>query len=136
MRASLLTRAGSVAAAAAIATTGVMATAGAADASTAHPRLATHLGVAKRHAVEHRHHVTLLLGRLSTKHHNMGLRGRLVFLDRVTKKGLVQVGHERSGGHGRVAFAVHPKGTVVFVLVFKGTPHLHSSHSHAVVVKH
>jgi hypothetical protein len=136
MRASLMTRAGSVAAAAAIATTGVMATAAAADASTAHPRVATHLGVAKRHAVEHGHHVTLLLGRLSTQHHNIGLRGRLVFLDRVTKKGLVQVGHERTGKHGRVAFAVHPKGVVVFVLVFKGTPHLHSSHSHAVVVRH
>jgi hypothetical protein len=136
MRASLMTRAGSVAAAAAIATTGVMATAGAADASTAHPRLATHLGVAKRHAVEHHHHITLLLGRLSTRHHNMGLRGRLVFLDRITRNGLVQIGHERTGAHGRVAFAVDPKGIAVFVLVFKGTPRLHSSHSHIVVVKH
>ncbi len=135
MRASLMTRAGSVAAAAAIATTGVMATAAAADASTA-PRLATHLGVAKRHAVEHGHHFTVILGRLSTRHHNSGLRGRVVFLDRVTKKGLVQVGHERTGAHGRVAFAVHPKGVVVFVLVFKGTPHLRASHSHAVIVKH
>ena len=136
MRASLMTRAGSVAAAAVIATTGVMATAGAADASTAHHRLATHLGIAKRQAVEHHHHVTLLLGRLSTKHHNIGLRGRLVFLDRVTKKGLVQIGHERTGGHGRVAFAVDPKGTVKFVLVFKGTPRLHSSHSRVVIVRH
>jgi hypothetical protein len=137
MRASLMTRAGTVAAAAAIATTGVMATAAAADASTAHhPRLATHLGVGKRHAVEHGHHFTVLLGRLSTRHHNMGLRGRLVFLDRVTKKGLVQIGHERTGAHGRVAFAVDPKGVAVFVLVFKGTPHLHASHSHAVIVKH
>ena len=105
MRASLLTRAGSVAAAAAIATTGVMATAGAADASTAHPRLATHLGAAKRHAVEHRHHVTLLLGRLSTKHHNIGLRGRLVFLDRVTKKGLVQIGHACVVGEDNIVCA-------------------------------
>jgi hypothetical protein len=136
MRASLMTRAGTVAAAAAIATTGVMATAAAADASTAHPRLATHLGVAKRHAVEHGHHFTVLLGRLSTRHHNMGIRGRLVFLDRVTKKGVVQIGHERTGAHGRVAFAVDPKGVAVFVLVFKGTPHLRSSHSHAVIVKH
>jgi hypothetical protein len=136
MRASLMTRAGTVAAAAAIATTGVMATAAAADASTAHSRLGTHLGVAKRHAVEHGHHFTVLLGRLSTRHHNMGLRGRLVFLDRVTKKGLVQVGHERTGAHGRVAFAVDPKGIAVFVLVFKGTPHLHASHSHAVIVRH
>lgn len=136
MRASLMTRAGSVAAAAAIATTGVMVTAGAADASTAQPRLATHLGVAKRPGKEHGHHVTWILGRLSTKHHNIGLRGRLVFLDRVTKKGLVQIGHERTGAHGRVAFAVDPKGVAVFVLVFKGTKHLDASHSHAVVVKH
>jgi hypothetical protein len=133
MRASLLTRAGSVAAAAAIATTGVMAVAGAADASTAHSRIATHLGIAKRHGS---HHVTWVVGRLSTRHHNIGLRGRVVFLDRVTKKGLVQVGHERTGKHGRVAFGVHPKGDVVFVLVFKGTPRLHSSHSHAVLVRH
>jgi hypothetical protein len=134
MRASLLTRAGSVAAAAAIATTGVMATAAAADASTAHhPRIATHLGAGKKHGA---HHVTWVLGRLSTKHHNIGLRGRLVFLDRITKSGLVQIGHERTGAHGRVAFAVDPKGTAVFVLVFKGTPRLHSSHSHLVVVKH
>jgi len=133
MRASLMTRAGTVAAAAAIATTGVMATAAAADASTAHPRLATHLGIAKKDGA---HHVTWVLGRLATKRHNFGLRGRVVFLDRVTKKGLVQVGHERTGAHGRVAFAVDPKGTAAFVLVFKGTPHLHASHSHAVAVKH
>jgi hypothetical protein len=135
MRASLMARAGTVAAAAAIATTGVMAAAGAADASTA-PRIATHLGAGKRHAVEHGHHVTLILGRLSTRHHNIGLRGRLVFLDRATKKGWVQIGHERTGAHGRVAFAVAPKGVVAFKLVFKGTPHLHSSRSHIVVVKH
>jgi len=133
MRASLLTRAGSVAAAAAIATTGVMAAAGAADASTAPHRLATHLGAGKKDGAND---VTWVLGRLSLKHHNIGLRGRLVFLDRITKKGLVQIAHERTGAHGRVAFAVDPKGTAVFVLVFKGTKHLHSSHSHAVVVKH
>jgi hypothetical protein len=137
MRASLMARAGTVAAAAAIATTGVMAAAGAADASTAHaPRIATHLGAGQRPATEHGHHLTLILGRLSTRHHNFGLRGRLVFLDRATKKGWVQIGHERTGAHGRVAFAVDPKGVVAFKLVFKGTPRLHSSHSHIVVVKH
>jgi hypothetical protein len=136
MRASLMTRAGSVAAAAVIATTGAMATAGAADASTAHHhRLPTHLAIAKRRAWEHHHRVTVIFGRLSTVH-NIGLRGRLIFLDRITKKGLVQVGHERTGAHGRVAFVVDPKGTAAFVLVFKGTPRLHSSHSRVVVVKH
>ena len=135
MRASLMTRAGSVAAAAVLATTGAMATAGAADASTAHyHRLPTHLAIAKRRAWEHHHQLTVLFGRLSTVH-NIGLDGRLVFLDRITSKGLVKIGRERTGRHGRVAFAVEPKVTARFVLVFEGTPHLHSSHSRVVVVK-
>jgi hypothetical protein len=135
MRASLMTRAGSVAAAAVIATTGAMATAGAADASTAHHhRLPTHLFAAKRRAFEHHHRVTVIFGRLSTVH-NIGLRGRVVFLDRITRKGVLKVGRERTGMHGRVAFVVDPKATTRFVLVFEGTPHLHSSHSRVVVVK-
>lgn len=135
MRASLMTRAGSVAAAAVIATTGAMATAGAADASTAHHnRLPTHLAIAKRRAFEHHHRVTVLFGRLSTVH-NIGLPGRVVFLDRITSKGLVKIGRERTGRHGRVAFVVDPKATAAFVLVFEGTRHLHSSHSRVVFVK-
>lgn len=135
MRASRMTRAGSVAAAAVIATTGAMATAGAADASTAHHRLPTHLAIAKRRAWQHHHRVTVLFGRLSTVR-NIGLGGRVVFLDRITSKGLVQIGRERTGSHGRVAFVVDPKATAAFVLVFKGTRHLHSSHSRVVLVKH
>ncbi len=136
MRASLMTRAGSVAAAAVIATTGAMATAGAAGASTTHvKRLATHLSIAKRRAFEHHKHVTVIAGRLSTRH-NISLPGRLVFLDRVTPKHfLVKVGRERTGRFGVVAFVVDPKVTARYVLVFEGTPHLHSSHSRVVVVK-
>jgi hypothetical protein len=136
MRASLMTRAGSVAAAAVIATTGAIATAGAAGASTAHhKRLPTHLAVGKRRAVAHHKHVTIIGGRLSTVH-NIGLRGRLVFLERVTAKHtLVKVSHERTRKHGLAAFVVDPKATTKFVLVFEGTPLLHSSRSHVVVVK-
>ena len=135
MRASLMTRAGSVAAAAVIATTGAMATAGAAGASTAHhKRLPTHLSIGKRRAVAHHKHVTIIGGRLSTVH-NIGLRGRLVFLERVADHMLVKVSHERTGRHGIAAFVVDPKATTKFVLVFEGTPLLHSSRSHAVVVK-
>jgi hypothetical protein len=137
MRASLITRAGSLAAAAVIATTGAMATAGAAGAATAHvKRLPTHLSIATKPAVEHHKHVTLIAGRLSTKD-NVSLPGRLVFLDRLTAKhGLVTVGHERTGTFGRVVFVVSPKVRTAFVLVFRGTPRLHSSHSRIVIVKH
>jgi hypothetical protein len=137
MRASLMTRAGSVAAAAAIATTGAIATAGAAGASTAHvTRVPTHLSIARKPAFEHHKHVTVIAGRLSTLKRNLALPGRLVFLDRVAKDGLVIVGHERTGKFGRVAFVVDPKAATRFVLVFRGTPRLHSSHSRVVVVKH
>jgi hypothetical protein len=132
MRASLMTRAGSVAAAAAIATTGAMVTAGAADASTAHHfRLPTHLFAGKRwlHNGD-----AVIFGRLSTIH-NIGLRGRLVFLDRIVGGDPVAIKHEHAGAHGRVAFVVDPKSTVKFVLVFEGTKHLHSSHSRVIVVK-
>lgn len=135
MRASLMTRAGSVAAAAVIATTGAMATAGAADASAAHvKRLPTHLSIAKRRAFEHHHRVTVIFGRLSTVR-NIGLPGRVVFLDRVAGHHLVKVGRERTGEHGRVAFVVDPKASTRFVLVFEGSRVFHSSHSRVVVVK-
>jgi hypothetical protein len=135
MRASLMTRAGSVAAAAVIATTGAMATAGAAGASTVHhKRLPTHLSIAKHRAKAHNKQVTVIAGRLSTVH-NIGLRGRVVFLDRIADHMLFVVSRERTGRHGIAAFVVDPKAATKFVLVFEGTPHLHSSHSHVVVVK-
>lgn len=136
MRASLMTRAGSVAAAAAIATTGAVAAGGAADASTTHHhRLPTHLAIGTRRAYEHHHRVSVVFGRLSTVR-NIGLDRRVVFLDRITSKGLVRVGRERTGAHGRVAFVVDPKATAAFVLVFRGTELFHSSHSRVVLVKH
>ena len=137
MRASLLTRAGSVAAAAVIATTGAMATAGAAGASTAHmKRLHTHLSIATKHAVEHHKHVTVIAGRLSTRYRNFSLPGRLVFLDRVTPKHhLVVVAKERTRKFGIAAFVVDPKMATHYVLVFEGTPRLISSHSRVVTVK-
>ncbi len=137
MRASLITRAASLAAAGVIATTGAMAAAGAAGASTAHvKRLPTHLSIATKPAVEHHRHVTVIAGRLTTKH-DIPLPGQIVFLDRLTPKhGFVTVGHERTGGFGGVAFVVSPKVPTAFVLVFKGTPKLRSSHSRIVIVKH
>jgi hypothetical protein len=134
MRASLMTRAGSVAAAAAIATTGAIATAGAAGASTQHAhRLPTHLSIVKVKAVAHRKHVFVIAGRLTTFGHS--LPRRVVFLDRIANKRVVQVARERTNAGGVAAFVVDPKVTARFVLVFKGTRHLHSSHSRVVVVK-
>jgi hypothetical protein len=136
MRSSLLARrVASLAAAAAIATTGAMSVAGAAGASTAHARrLPTHLSIAEKRAVEHHKHVTIIAGRLTT--HGFRLPGRLIFLDRVTARHkLVVVGREHTGRFGGVAFAVAPKVTAHYLLVFEGTPRLHSSHSRVVTVK-
>jgi hypothetical protein len=134
MRASLMTRAGSVAAAAVIATTGAMATAGVANASTHHARrLPTHLSAFKARAVAHHKHTFVIAGRLTT--FRLRLRGRVVFLDRIAGKSLATVGHERTNNVGVAAFVVDPKVTARFVLVFEGTAHLHSSHSRIVVVR-
>jgi hypothetical protein len=134
MRASLMTRAGSVAAAAVIATTGAMATAGAASASTHHARrLPTHLSALRVRAVAHNKHMFVVAGRLTT--FRFPLRGRVVFLDRIAGKSLVMVGHERTNRAAVAAFVVDPKVTARYVLVFEGTRHLHSSHSRIVVVR-
>jgi hypothetical protein len=134
MRASLMTRAGAVAAAAVIATTGAMATAGAASASTHHARrLPTHLGAFKARAAAHRKHVFVIAGRLTT--FRFPLRDRVVVLDRIAGNSLVRIGHERTNRAGVAAFVVDPKVTARFVLVFEGTRHLHSSHSGIVVVR-
>jgi hypothetical protein len=134
MRASLMTRAGSVAAAAVIATTGAMATAGAAGASTYHARrLPTHLSALRVRAVAHHKHTFVVAGRLTT--FRLKLAGRVVFLDRIAGKSLVRMGRERTNHAGVAAFMVDPKVTARFVLVFEGTRHLHSSHSRIVVVR-
>jgi hypothetical protein len=134
MRASLMTRAGSVAAVAVIATTGAMATAGAASASTHHARrLPTHLSALRTRAVAHHKHTFVIAGRLTTS--RMPLRGRVVFLDRIAGKSSVKVGRERTNKAGVAAFVVDPKATARFVLVFEGTRKLHSSHSGVVVVR-
>jgi hypothetical protein len=134
MRASLMTRAGSVAAAAVIATTGAMATAGSASASTHHARrLPTHLSALRARAVAHHKHTFVIAGRLTT--FRFPLRGRVVFLDRIAGKSLVMVGRERTNRAAVAAFVVDPKVTARFVLVFDGTRHLHSSHSRIVVVR-
>jgi hypothetical protein len=134
MRASLMTRAGSVAAAAVIATTGAMATAGAASASTHHARrLPTHLFAFKARAVAHHKHMFVIAGRLST--FRFPLAGRVVFLDRIAGMSMTMVGRERTNHAGVAAFIVDPKVTARFVLVFEGTRHLHSSHSQIVVVR-
>src|ERR1039458_3657829 len=79
MRASLLARAGSVAAAAVTATSGAMATASAAGAATTHARrLPTHLPISKEQAVAHHKHVVVIGGRLTS--HNVPLRGKVVYV--------------------------------------------------------
>jgi hypothetical protein len=130
MRASLLTRVGSVAAAAAIATTGALATAGAAGASTTVKRLPTHLSVAK---VPAPHDHTVIVGRLTS--FKRPLRDEVVYLDRKHGIFLVQVAHEKTDKFGAVAFIVDPPKTTEYVLVFKGSVNFSPSHSSFVTVR-
>jgi hypothetical protein len=130
MRASLLTRVGSVAAAAAIATTGALATAGAAGAATTVKRLPTHLSVAK---VPAPHDHTVIVGRLTS--FKRPLRDEVVYLDRKHGIFLVQVAHEKTDKFGAVAFIVDPPKTTEYVLVFKGSVNFSPSHSSFVTVR-
>jgi len=131
MRASLLTRIGSIAAAAAIATTGAMVTAGAAGAATTNvKRLPTHLSIAK---VPAPHDHTVIVGRLTSFKHP--LRDKVVYLDRKAGIFLVQVAHERTDKFGAVAFIVDPPKTTQYVLVFKGSVNFSPSHSAFVTVR-
>jgi hypothetical protein len=132
MRASVLTRAGSVAAIAAIATSGAVVTAGAASATTHARRLPTHLSIAKHPVVEHHHHATVISGVLRSR--RFPLRGKTVFLDRKKGTKWVVVGHERTNRHGGVAFVVRPKVTAKFALSFKGNANFRPSHSRVVIV--
>jgi hypothetical protein len=132
MRASLLTRAGSLAAAAVIATTGAMAASGVAGAApAAHKRHSTSLSIAKA-AVKHSH-FTVIAGQLTSG--KRGLAGKLVYLDRVTAISLTPVKREHTIRGGFVLFVVSPAKTTRYELVFPGTPGYHSSHSKVVTVK-
>jgi peptidoglycan/xylan/chitin deacetylase (PgdA/CDA1 family) len=112
MRASLMTRAGSVAAAAVIATTGAIATAGAAGASTHHAwrhhalRLPTHLSALKVRAAAHHKHVFVIGGRLTTFRFPLG--DRVIFLDRIAGSSLVRVSRDRTNRVGVAAFPRRP----------------------------
>ena len=130
MRASLLTRAGSVAAAAAIATSGALATAGAAGAAPAVKRLPTHLSIAKIPAP---HDHVVIVGRLTS--FKRPLRDEVVYLDRRAGIFLVQVAREKTDKHGAVAFIVDPPKTTQYVLVFKGSVNFSPSHSTFVTVR-
>lgn len=135
MRASLLTRIGSIAAAAAIATTGALATAGAAGAATTNvKRLPTSLSAAAiRGTTPKHHHFTAIVGHLTS--HKVPLRNEVVFLDRKHGIFLIQVAHERTNRHGAVAFIVAPAKTTQYVLVFKGTRNFAPSHSKFVTAR-
>ncbi len=130
MRASLLTRVGSIAAAAAIATTGALATAGAAGATAHVKRLPTHLSIAKIPAP---HDHVVIVGRLTS--FKRPLRHEVVYLDRRAGIFLVQVAHEKTDRFGAVAFIVDPPKTTQYVLVFKGTVNFSPSHSSFVTVR-
>jgi hypothetical protein len=135
MRASLLARAGSVAAATVVALTGAMATAGAAGAATTPARrLPTHLIVAKVLVVRHNRHVAVIVGDLRS--HRVPLRDKVVDLDRRTARGRwIVVGREVTHRFGSVAFAVAPRVDAQYVLVFKGSPNFSPSRSRVVTVK-
>ena len=145
MRASLLTRAASVAAAAVIATTGAMAVAGAADASVHHRhRIPTHVAASK--SMVKGSSDAMLNARLTTgfrRLRNIPLGGRVVFLDAIRfrhgKIVLIKVAREvtstKKGMVGDASFKVDPMKTTHYVWIFEGTHRLHSSHSRVLTVK-
>jgi hypothetical protein len=145
MRASLLTRAGSLVAAAVIATTGAMAVAGTADASVHYRhRLPTHVSASKSAVMGSSD--TMLHARLTTgfRHlRNIPLGGRVVFLETirwshgriVLHKVAREITSTTKGMVGDVSMSVDPAKTRHYVWVFEGTPRLHSSHSRILTVK-
>jgi hypothetical protein len=134
MRASLLTRAASVAAVAALAATGAIAATGAAGASTHVKRLPTHLSITTIPAIEPpATQVTVITGHLGTA--GFPLRDETVFLDRKSGIFFIDVAHERTDRSGLVAFVVNPRKPTQYVLVFKGSVNFARSHSAIVTVQ-
>jgi hypothetical protein len=134
MRASLLTRVGSLAAVAAIATTGAIAATGAAGATTHVKRLPTHLSIVTIPAIEPpATQVTVITGHLGSG--KFALRDEQVFLDRKNGIFFVDVAHEKTDKAGLVAFVVNPQKTAQYVLVFKGSVNFSPSHSAVVTVQ-
>jgi hypothetical protein len=135
MRASLLTRVGSLAAAAAIATTGAIATAGAAGAAATNlKRLPTSLSaVAIPGSTPKHHHFTAIIGRLTS--HKTALRNEVVYLDRRVGPSLIAVAHHRTDKFGAVAFIVTPQKATQYMLIFTGTVNFAPSHSKFVTAR-
>lgn len=136
MRTSLKARLGALAATAAIATSGAMAASGVADAAV-HPavlRLPTTLTIHASAPVT-RHHLTFarISGRLSS--HHVGLRHKVVWLQRQGPKGhwfVVQRGITHR--HGVVVYRIRERKTSNFRLVFRGSRNFRRAVSATVTV--
>jgi len=137
MRTSFKARLGALTATAVLATSGAMAVSGVADAAV-HPaikRLPTTLSV-RASAPVTRHHLTFarVSGRLSS--HHVGLRHKVVWLERQGPKGhWFVVQRERTHRHGVVVYRVHERKTSSFRLVFRGSPNFKRSVSAVVTIK-
>ncbi len=136
MRTSLKARLGALAATAALTTSGVMAASGVADASV-HPavkRLPTTLSIHASAPVT-RHHVTFarISGRLRS--HHVGLRHKVVWLQRQGPKGhWFVVQREHTHRHGVVVYRIRERKTSNFRLVFRGSPNFKRAVSAVVTV--
>ncbi|MGH3254766.1 MAG: hypothetical protein ACRDOU_05040 [Streptosporangiaceae bacterium] len=120
------------AAGAAVAAATVLALAGPANAAP-HGPVHTTLSIVESKTVIHAGHEDVVSGRLVAL--GVGVPGRVVFLDRVYGKTLVEKQVRTTGPAGGVAFTVTPGVTARYELVYKGNAVLAPTHSGIVTVK-
>jgi hypothetical protein len=98
------------------------------------PRVHTTLSIVESKNVIKAGKTDRISGRLAVRG-GAGLAGRVVFLDRVEGKTLVQVQVQTTGPAGGVAFTVAPGVTARYELVYKGNAAYYPTHSGIVTVK-
>jgi hypothetical protein len=122
-----------VASGVAVAATAVLALAGPASAAPVPPRVHTTLSIVESKNVIRAGHTDVVSGRLAAD--RIGLRDRLVYLDRWDGIRFVEVRVKLTGGHGGVSFVVQPDVTARYELVYKGNANFAPTHSGVVTVK-
>jgi hypothetical protein len=131
MRTSLLSRAVAVTA---IAATAGLTVTGTAGASVVHPeKHHTSLSIRASKSRIRRGHKSVISGVL--KSGRKDLAHEVIYLDRVSGRKLIAVARRETNRAGAVAFAVSPRVTRRYELVFRGTPKYAASHSGIVTIK-
>jgi hypothetical protein len=111
----------------------VLALAGPASAAPAQPRVHTTLSIVQSRNVIKPGHKDVISGRLVADRH--GLPHKIVLLDRWIHHRWVPVRAGLTGPHGWVSFAVWPRVTARYVLVYLGNRVFAPTHSGVVTVR-